>query len=140
MAKREETALPQNASVHVAKDVWRLLYLKLRKHFIEKYFFDDVDLLITREKWFLSSDNSGVIVVKCTRLFNHLLISITGAQRPFMTTGKQWNQLSANFKDVKLCLKNHIMLPTRPDKGWRHALLHPWKVKFLSINGLLTIK
>ena len=62
---------------------------KLRKHFIEKYFFDDVDLLITREKWFLSSDNSGVIVVKCTRLFNHLLISITGAQRPFMTTGKQ---------------------------------------------------
>ena len=71
------------------KDVWRLLYLKLQKHFIEKYFFDDVNLLITREKWFLSSDNSGMIAVKCTRLFNHLLISITGAQQPFMTTGKQ---------------------------------------------------
>ena len=63
-----------------------------------------------------------------------------GSNRIESTTGKQWNQLSANFKDVKLRLKNHVMLPTRPDKGWRHALLHPWKVKFLSINGLLTIK
>ena len=58
----------------------------------------------------MSRDNSGMIVVKCTRLFNHLLISITGAQRSFMTTGKQWNQISANFKDVKLHLKNHVML------------------------------
>ena len=54
----------------------------------------------------LSSDNSGMIVVKCTRLFYHLLISITGAQQPFVRTRKQWNQLSANLKDAPLRLKN----------------------------------
>ena len=54
----------------------------------------------------LSSDDSEMIVVKCSRLFNHFLISITGAQRSFMTTRKQWNQLSANFKDAQLRLKN----------------------------------
>ena len=33
-------------------------------------------------------------------------IVITGAQRPFMTTTKQWNQLSTNLKDAPLHLKN----------------------------------
>ena len=68
----------------------------------------------------LSSDNSEMIVVKCLRLFNHFLISITGAQRSFMTTRKQWNQLSANFKDAQLRLKIvFVILRTKPDKGLR---------------------
>lgn len=92
--------------------VRRLLYLKLRKHFVENYFLDDLDLLITRGKWFLSSDNSGMIVVQRKRLFNHLFISITSTQRPFMTTRKQWNQLSANFKDAQSRLKNVNIRPS----------------------------
>lgn len=106
-------------------------YLKLRKHFYRKLLFRRCRSSDYAREMILSSDNSGMIVVKCSRLFNHLLISITGAQRSFMTTRKQWNQLSANFKDAA-------------HKTWqrlaRHAPLHPWKVKFLSINGLLTIK
>ena len=38
---------------------------------VRKLFFRR-SLLMTRAKWLLSSDNSEIIVVKCTRLYSHL--------------------------------------------------------------------
>lgn len=93
-------------------DLRKLSDCSASKHFVENYFLDDLDLLITRRKWFLSSDNSGMIVVQRKRLFNHLFISITSIQRLFMTTRKQWNQLSANFKDAQSRLKNVNIRPS----------------------------
>ena len=81
--------MPRSASL---EGVWRLLYLKHGKHFQENVFST------------ISSDDTSemmkMIVVKCTRLYNHLLHC--------MTTRKRWCQLSANFKDAQLRSKQVI--------------------------------